>query len=240
MSATVTSVQISTSQKSGQERQRERQMISELYRAYQELWLLPPHLWRPEDRERLGQMWQLTEQWPIAKQAVAQIELDQGGVREDTHWYRPRRTDTGYIQRRYCEVCLHEQEEVDRLNRAFDCNHPAGALGENITVAGLATQELTRGTVLRIGRSRLRVSGRRSFCFKYIRAFCTSALVTKQEFDLFDRARTGLALTVLTPGDVRAGDTIEIETVGAEPAYTKIPVFELWASPTSERPSCEL
>lgn len=91
---------------------------------------------------------------------------------------------------------------------------PAGALGENLTVAGLAEDALWMGDELVVGHGGvagrgcvLAVSEPRYPCFKF-----NAAMGFKHAAKLmWDSGWCGAYLAVLTPGTVAAGDTLRLE-----------------------------
>ena len=83
---------------------------------------------------------------------------------------------------------------------------PWGSFGENLTVEGLHETDLRPGDVLVVGSLRLRVTQPRSPCVKLNVRFQRRDMI-----DLFFRAgRPGFYLGLDTPGDVAAGDGIEV------------------------------
>jgi MOSC domain-containing protein YiiM len=80
------------------------------------------------------------------------------------------------------------------------------AFGENLTTAGLLERDVVLGTVYRIGTVTLQVTQPRQPCYK-LAAFHDRrdmAVLTQQT------GRTGFYLRVLQPGQLRAGDPIEV------------------------------
>lgn len=83
---------------------------------------------------------------------------------------------------------------------------PVGYLGENLTVEGIDEEIACIGDRLKIGSALLVVRSPRLPCFKLVGLTRTSRA---SEFMLTTR-RTGIYLSVQTPGDVGVGDAISI------------------------------
>ena len=232
MQGHVRAVQRSEQPRDPQRVQQQAEVQRLLWKDYQTFWQLPARHHSPEFLASLRDRWQQIRTGPRAKTSADTVEIIPGGVRGDSHWYEPWQTRSGLWKRRYNEVNTITWEEIQRLNRLFGCDHPPGHLGENITVEGLDLDLLPVGTVLGIGGARLRVGGARSFCWKFVAAFCTSELVTAEEFKRFDLTRTGRALQWVESGWVRAGDPVTVITLGTGASYTssrtRPPSFELW------------
>ncbi len=89
----------------------------------------------------------------------------------------------------------------------------AGALGENITTAGIDLLALPRGAILRIGDdARVEVTGLRNPCsqIEAFQAGLLGRLVRKRDDGTIERL-AGVMSVVLATGDVRAGDPIHVE-----------------------------
>src|SRR3990167_586992 len=81
-----------------------------------------------------------------------------------------------------------------------------GALGENLTLQGLAESEVFIGDVLRFADCELAVSEPRFPCFKF-----NAAMGFKQAAKLMaQNAWCGFYLAVRVPGTLRAGETFEL------------------------------
>lgn len=166
---------------------------------------------------RLEKLTELTKQLldvPIAKSGVNWIAVSPGGVLNDRHYHSPeniKRNGVEYIRRRINEVNIFSKEELDQLNEKLGTNTPGGGVGENILVSGYNINNLSLNTLLKIGDEVvLRVSGRRSFCPKFIGAFYSKDYFTKSDYDKFDLTKTGLATQVIQSGIIKVGDSIEI------------------------------
>ncbi len=82
----------------------------------------------------------------------------------------------------------------------------APAFGENITSAGVAEEDTLIGDVWRIGTALVQVAQPRSPCFKVAARLAIPDLVMRARRTRF----TGLHLRVLEPGELAAGDAIEL------------------------------
>ncbi len=100
--------------------------------------------------------------------------------------------------------------------------HPLepGTFGDNLTISGLETAQLTIGDRLQIGSTTLEVSAARIPCstlsrrmrdFKFAAAFRTAE-------------RPGVYCRVIVPGNVRAGDEVGLKTYGGE-SITALEMF---------------
>jgi hypothetical protein len=166
---------------------------------------------------RIEKLTELTKQLldvPIAKLSLNWIAVSPGGVLDDRHYYPPeniKRNSVEYIRRRVNEVNIFSKEELDQLNEKLGTNTPGGGVGENILVSGHDINNLSLNALLKIGDEVvLRVSGRRSFCPKFIGAFYSKDYFTKNDYDKFDLTKTGLATQVIQSGIIKVGDSIEI------------------------------
>lgn len=123
---------------------------------------------------------------------------------------------TGCAGDRQCDLVNHGG--VDKAVYGFAGDHydywsgvlgralTPGAFGENLTVAGLLESETHIGDRLRVGGAVLEVSQPRNPCFKL-----GIALSDERAPALFTQHfHTGVYFRVIEPGDIRAGDTIEV------------------------------
>lgn len=113
-----------------------------------------------------------------------------------------RKHHGGYYQ----AVYAFAREELDgwqeRLGRAL----PDGVFGENLTTRGVDVDAAIVGEVWRVGGATLRVTCPRIPCATF-----TSAMDVRGWAKTFTaHGRTGTYLAVLEPGEVRAGDRIEM------------------------------
>lgn len=81
-----------------------------------------------------------------------------------------------------------------------------GMMGENLTVRGWVEQDVCIGDTFRVGQAVVRVTGPRNPCFKL------DWLVGDRGFSkkFTDTRRFGLYLSVIKPGEVHAGDPVEL------------------------------
>jgi MOSC domain-containing protein YiiM len=86
-----------------------------------------------------------------------------------------------------------------------DAELPLGVFGENLTVTGLDEHALSIGDVLRIGSAELMVSQPRLPCFKLAARFGRKDMVKR----FLASRRVGFYFSIVTEGDVAAGDSIE-------------------------------
>lgn len=99
-----------------------------------------------------------------------------------------------------------------------------GAFGENLTVTGMAEDEVAIGDVFAIGSARFQVTEPRTPCHKLAMKFDAPGLPRR----FFASGRVGFYLRVLEEGDVGAGDGITC--VSRDPArFTVIEAARLWA-----------
>ncbi|MFN8021347.1 MAG: MOSC domain-containing protein [Acidimicrobiales bacterium] len=81
-----------------------------------------------------------------------------------------------------------------------------GALGENLTVAGLRESDVHLGDVFSIGTSRVQVCQPRTPCYKLAARFGRKDMPMLVQ----DTGFTGYLLRVLQPGSIAAGDTVHL------------------------------
>jgi MOSC domain-containing protein YiiM len=99
-----------------------------------------------------------------------------------------------------------------------------GAFGENLTVTGMADDEVSIGDVFRIGSARFQVTEPRTPCHKLAMKFDDPNLPRR----FFKSGRLGFYFRVLDEGDVGVGDEITCEA--RDPAgLTIAEVAGLWA-----------
>jgi len=83
-----------------------------------------------------------------------------------------------------------------------------GAMGENLTVEGLAESGLWVGDILRIGTAVLRVESPRQPCYKFNAVMGYRHAVR----DMVQSGYSGIYLSVSRSGEICAGDAIHVET----------------------------
>ncbi|WP_042883617.1 MOSC domain-containing protein [Cupriavidus necator] len=84
---------------------------------------------------------------------------------------------------------------------------PYGALGENLTLEGVVEADLWVGDLLRVGTALLRVESPRQPCYKFNAAMAYRHAVR----DMVQSGYTGVYLSVVRPGSVRAGDAVIVQ-----------------------------
>ncbi|MBY4946468.1 MOSC domain-containing protein [Cupriavidus respiraculi] len=82
-----------------------------------------------------------------------------------------------------------------------------GAMGENLTLEGLLERDLWVGDRLVIGRVTLRVESPRKPCHKFNAVMGYPQAVR----DMVRTGHSGVYLSVVRPGEIRAGDTVVLE-----------------------------
>ncbi|MDO5663307.1 MAG: MOSC domain-containing protein, partial [Brachybacterium sp.] len=103
-------------------------------------------------------------------------------------------------------VYLYAAEEADHWAAHLGREIPPGTFGENLRIRGLAVDDLEIGARLRVGSAALEVTAPRTPCATFERWMGVDGFRAA----FHERARTGAYCRVLTPGEVRAEDTIEV------------------------------
>jgi MOSC domain-containing protein YiiM len=131
----------------------------------------------------------------IAKSPIAgRVRVDAGGLPGDEHVYHSH----GGPDR---AICVYPREHYGHWDARVE-----PAFGENVTSEGVLETEARIGDVWRIGSALVQVSQPRSPCAKVAARLGIPDLVMRAR-----RARyTGLHLRVLEPGELAAGDAIEL------------------------------
>jgi MOSC domain-containing protein YiiM len=142
---------------------------------------------------------------PVDEARVTSVGLHGDAHRNHQHHGGPERA-----------VCLYSMEAIRALIAEGHTVAP-GALGENVTVEGLAWQTLSPGTYLRLGdRVLLQISRYTSPCFNIKASFKDGeyARVSQKRHPGWSR----LYARVLVEGRIRTGDPVRIldEPVAAE------------------------
>jgi MOSC domain-containing protein YiiM len=88
----------------------------------------------------------------------------------------------------------------------IDDQLPLGAVGENLSLAGLLERDVWVGDVLRFPNCELRVVQPREPCFKFNAAMGYSAAVR----DMATSGRCGFYLAVDTPGTLESGEVFDL------------------------------
>jgi MOSC domain-containing protein YiiM len=81
-----------------------------------------------------------------------------------------------------------------------------GAFGENLSTAGLLESDVCLGDTVRVGDVVLQVSQSRQPCWRLNHRFGVADMARRVQ----ERSRTGWYCRVLQPGELRAGDSIEL------------------------------
>ena len=152
----------------------------------------------------------------LSKPTQTSIHLQAGlGVEGDAHAgttvkHRSRvRADPSQPNLRQLHL-LHAELHDELRSKAMPVE--PGQMGENVTTRGLELMSLPEGSVLRIGRdATVRVTGLRNPCAQLDSIH--EGLMAETVFRGDDGAlvrRAGIMAVVLTGGDVRPGDEIEV------------------------------
>jgi MOSC domain-containing protein YiiM len=109
----------------------------------------------------------------------------------------------------YCYPAEHYrywQEQLPHMDLAY------GMFGENLTTEGIAEEAVSIGDVFRVGSALLQVTQPRMPCFKLGVRFERADMVKR----FWQSGRPGIYFSVVTEGDVAAGDAIERIAQGPE------------------------
>ena len=107
---------------------------------------------------------------------------------------------------------------------------PWGAFGENLTIAGLHEDGVRIGDRLRIGTAILRVTQPRMPCFKLGIRFDRPDMIRRFQHS----GRSGFYLAVEQPGELGAGDAIEVRPT-ATPSLTVAVINRLYVAHEPDR-----
>ena len=107
---------------------------------------------------------------------------------------------------------------------------PPGSFGENLTVLGFAESEVRIGERWRVGSCELAVTEPRMPCFKLAARFQRPDMIRR----FLASRRTGFYFRVLQPGDLGAGDTVELLERN-EFVVSVADVVELFATKAGDR-----
>lgn len=88
----------------------------------------------------------------------------------------------------------------------------AGAMGENLTVSGLAETEVFLGDTFEVGAAVIQVCQPRSPCYKLAARYGRKDMAVQ----LQSSGRTGFLVRVLEEGDVAAGDEVRLRERGSD------------------------
>lgn len=105
-------------------------------------------------------------------------------------------------------VCLYPSEHYAHWLGALGKRWAPGAFGENVSMSGLLETEVRLGDVLRIGTVAMQVTQPRRTCYRLSawHGHLDLAELVQQS------GRTGFYARVLSAGELRPGDTVQIET----------------------------
>jgi MOSC domain-containing protein YiiM len=103
-------------------------------------------------------------------------------------------------------VYAYAQEDADWWAAELDRELPAGRFGENLRTTGLDLTGAVLGERWRVGTALLEVSASRTPCANFERFWGVPQLVKR----FTARGTTGAYLRVLEPGDVGAGDAVDV------------------------------
>jgi MOSC domain-containing protein YiiM len=109
-------------------------------------------------------------------------------------------------------VCVYCDEHVAGWERWLERELPYGAFGENLRVRGLLETDVHIGDVLRAGGATVQVSQPRAPCFKLAARWGSRRLPPR----MASQAASGYYFRVLVPGEVAAGDRIELVERGSD------------------------
>ena len=123
---------------------------------------------------------------------------------------------------------LHWREQLERSDLT------PGSFGENLTLRGVADEEIAIGDVLSIGSARLQISQPRQPCFKLGLRMGDPKFPKR----FLASERVGYYLRVLEPGSIAAGDHVEV--TARDPAgFTVRQLVALWRSKEASRTQLE-
>lgn len=108
-------------------------------------------------------------------------------------------------------VYAFAREELDAWAAALGRDLPNGMFGENLTTTGLDVDAAEVGDVWRVGSAVLEVRGPRVPCATFAERMGERGWVKR----FAAHGRTGAYLQVLTPGEIRPSDTIDVTPSGS-------------------------
>ncbi|HEU5087333.1 MAG TPA: MOSC domain-containing protein [Roseiflexaceae bacterium] len=103
-------------------------------------------------------------------------------------------------------VSFHSATHYSFWRGYFRREIPIGFFGENLTVAGLADEDICVGDVVRVGTALLQITQPRTPCYKQARKMGEPKFVKL----LLQTGRLGFLARVLEPGELETGSRIEL------------------------------
>lgn len=128
------------------------------------------------------------------------VRFDQVGVRGDTV------CDSKHHGAWYQAAYAFDSEELRYWSKELDRELVPGNAGENLTLAGCDSSSAVIGERWRIGGAVLRVTGPRTPCRVFAGFWDVQGLVKR----FTEHGRTGAYLAVEEPGEIAAGDVVEV------------------------------
>lgn len=145
----------------------------------------------------------------IDKKSVAQIDVADPGEREaggrsgvEGDFVGDLKHHGGTEQ----AVYVVAREELDHWQREIGRELPNGCFGENVTTRGLDVDDAVIGTRWRMGSALLEVTGPRIPCRTFAWAIDEPRWVKR----FTEHGRSGAYVSVVEPGTVHAGDSVEV------------------------------
>lgn len=140
----------------------------------------------------------------IAKHAVTgAIELTSLGLHGDA---QADRVNHGGPERALLHYCARHYADWARACPQAAALFTAPGFGENLSSAGMDEETVCIGDIYRIGSARVQVSQPRSPCWKLNTRFGIPDLAQRVQ----DSQRCGWLYRVLEPGELAAGDSVEL------------------------------
>ncbi len=103
-------------------------------------------------------------------------------------------------------ICLHAARHYSFWEAYFRTRFPLGTFGENLTIDGMAEEDLCIGDILRCGSVIMQVSQPRMPCFKQARRIDQADFVKL----ILQTCRTGFLTRILETGTMQVGDPLEL------------------------------
>lgn len=152
---------------------------------------------------------QLETLYNIKKTPQEYIDVCPGGVVNDYHFIPEHILKSPLWDGNMLEVLIWDTNSLNEFNRVLSSNAGPGDIGENILVDDLDVNNLYKGTILSIGESaKLQITGRRSFCFKFVLAFPNTVI---HPHTTIDTGKVGIGAKVISPGRIYPGDKITVD-----------------------------